>query len=436
MASHRERLLEAMVWTASRHGYAGASVARVVERAGVSRATFYEHFSDKEECFLAAYRGIALELRQSVGDGARRSTAAERPRAVLRTLLEGAAADPAATRLVLIEALGASSAARVENERLIAAVEGSIEGFLGAEDPDVAPLQVPAPALLGGIAGVLAMRVLRGETASLSCLTDDLLTWVDSYALERGEQRLSQSEWEELGRFLSPIASQPPDRGGEEPGLLPRGRGALSAGAVATTRRERLIDATARVVATKGYAATTVTDIVSTARVPRGSFYAHFRGKQDIFLAAQTVGLQESIAAAAAEFSVGASWPERVWGGLGALLRYGGEHPDLIHVGVTEIYAAGEAALLRDHDSRMAYGLFLEDGYRQHQAGASLPSIFSEAVAGGIHGLMRRLILVGAEVRLLELLPQCAYVALAPFIGPGPALGFVEARARAAVPAA
>jgi AcrR family transcriptional regulator len=57
--SQRERLISGMVAAAARHGYAKASVARVIAQAGVSRATFYEQFADREECFLAAYRDVA-----------------------------------------------------------------------------------------------------------------------------------------------------------------------------------------------------------------------------------------------------------------------------------------------------------------------------------------------------------------------------------------
>ena len=53
--SQRSRLLEAMAAVVSERGYASAAVADVVAHAGVSRKTFYEHFANKEECFLAAY---------------------------------------------------------------------------------------------------------------------------------------------------------------------------------------------------------------------------------------------------------------------------------------------------------------------------------------------------------------------------------------------
>ena len=52
-----------MAQVVSDKGYAATTVADVVERAGVSRRTFYEQFADKEACFLAAYdAGLAAVL--------------------------------------------------------------------------------------------------------------------------------------------------------------------------------------------------------------------------------------------------------------------------------------------------------------------------------------------------------------------------------------
>src|SRR4051794_5075686 len=55
MASQRGRMLDAIAQVVAEKGYGAVTVADVVERAGVSRKTFYEHFRDKESCFLAAY---------------------------------------------------------------------------------------------------------------------------------------------------------------------------------------------------------------------------------------------------------------------------------------------------------------------------------------------------------------------------------------------
>ncbi|HLI39793.1 MAG TPA: helix-turn-helix domain-containing protein, partial [Streptosporangiaceae bacterium] len=53
-ASQRERLLRAVIAAVAEAGYASVTVADIVRRARVSRAAFYAHFTDKEDCFLSA----------------------------------------------------------------------------------------------------------------------------------------------------------------------------------------------------------------------------------------------------------------------------------------------------------------------------------------------------------------------------------------------
>ena len=60
--SQRERLLEAAVRVVAEKGYAATTVANLTREAGISRTTFYAMFDDKEDCFLAAYDGIADAL--------------------------------------------------------------------------------------------------------------------------------------------------------------------------------------------------------------------------------------------------------------------------------------------------------------------------------------------------------------------------------------
>jgi AcrR family transcriptional regulator len=55
-------MLEAMARHVGERGYAEASVQDVVERAGVSSTTFYEHFSDKLDCFLQAYDAVVRRM--------------------------------------------------------------------------------------------------------------------------------------------------------------------------------------------------------------------------------------------------------------------------------------------------------------------------------------------------------------------------------------
>ena len=55
LRNQRERMLAAVVEVVGQVGYASMTVSDVISRAGVSRRTFYEHFANKEDVFLAAY---------------------------------------------------------------------------------------------------------------------------------------------------------------------------------------------------------------------------------------------------------------------------------------------------------------------------------------------------------------------------------------------
>src|SRR3954471_7256007 len=94
LASQRGRLLDAIAKVVAEKGYAATSVADVIELAGVSRKTFYEHFRDKEACFLAAYDAgvdILLATMREAGD----------TRSRVRAYLETLAAEPDFARTFL-----------------------------------------------------------------------------------------------------------------------------------------------------------------------------------------------------------------------------------------------------------------------------------------------------------------------------------------------
>ena len=71
--TQRERLLAGMVAAANRDGYAAATVSAVIGEAGVSRPTFYDHFEDRDDCFLATvidvHQRLLEEIREKVLEG-------------------------------------------------------------------------------------------------------------------------------------------------------------------------------------------------------------------------------------------------------------------------------------------------------------------------------------------------------------------------------
>jgi AcrR family transcriptional regulator len=118
-ASQRTRLLEAVGRAVAEKGYAGATIDDIVRGASVSKKTFYDHFSDKLDCFLAAYEAASDELlarlreAQSGPDGW-----LERTRAGIAAYLRWLAAEPALARVFLIEAAAAGPVAAERRERI------------------------------------------------------------------------------------------------------------------------------------------------------------------------------------------------------------------------------------------------------------------------------------------------------------------------------
>jgi AcrR family transcriptional regulator len=120
LASQRGRLISAMADAVAARGYNATTVADVIAGAGVSRKTFYEHFADKEECFLAAYdTGVDLLLGalEHPPEGATDPVGEVRLRT--RAYLEALAGEPAFARTFLIEVMGAGPRALERRERVL-----------------------------------------------------------------------------------------------------------------------------------------------------------------------------------------------------------------------------------------------------------------------------------------------------------------------------
>ncbi len=429
-AGQKERLVEGMTHTAARYGFKEASVARVVEHAGVSRATFYQHFADKEACFLAAFAKAAERFLHALPRFETEYSAASRAGELLADLLANIAGMPAAARIILVEALAGGPEARLAHERFMGEMEKTFDRWLAGPGANGYRLEITGRAIMEGTGGILLMRCFRGETARVANLRDDILAWMYSYAVPEESPRITTADWRRLGAGFAAGQTESRRAGGDVR-KLPRGRSAVAPERVAGEHRERILAAVARLARREGYAAMTVADVVKAAAVTREAFYEQFRSKEDAFLAVQSAGLEQTIARTAASFFVGEDWPTRIWGGLESLFGYVATQPDIVHVDVIESYAAGEAAIRRSFDNRMSYSLFFEDGYRQSRAAERLPRLCSEAITGAIGGLMRWQVAAGRTEQLLEIFPQSAYVTLAPFLGATAAIELVEAKAAA-----
>jgi AcrR family transcriptional regulator len=118
----RERLLRAAAHEFAHHGYHATSSDSISRRASMSKATFYEHFADKEECILALRDEATQILYEALWDAARvtpRDDAAERMRASIRAFLRALADHPELTQTVLVEIIGAGPRATQSRDRIL-----------------------------------------------------------------------------------------------------------------------------------------------------------------------------------------------------------------------------------------------------------------------------------------------------------------------------
>jgi len=156
--NQRERLIAGLAEAIAENGYSGTTIAHITRHAAVSRRTFYEHFSSKDECFVAAYDTVMAELRQRVS--AAFEGADDWPHAVkagIGAMLEFLAAEPSLARLCMVEALVAGP---VVVERYDAAIQGLVpylEAGREGRSKDVLARLSPTTeeALVGGMVSLI-----------------------------------------------------------------------------------------------------------------------------------------------------------------------------------------------------------------------------------------------------------------------------------------
>jgi AcrR family transcriptional regulator len=165
----RGRLLQAAAEEFASRGYAQASSESISRRAGMSKATFYEHFANKEDCMIALFDTAADTVVRSVAEAAENAGTdpKERLKAAMRAFLTTLSEHPAFAQTLLVEIFGAGpNAARRRDESLqqyaelldaenaAAAEQGLIERFRSQYD---------AIAIVGAINELVSRQVRLGE---------------------------------------------------------------------------------------------------------------------------------------------------------------------------------------------------------------------------------------------------------------------------------
>ncbi|MEX0972674.1 MAG: TetR/AcrR family transcriptional regulator [Solirubrobacterales bacterium] len=193
--NQRERIVTALVDTVAERGYNATTVANVTKAASVSRRTFYEHFADKEACFLAAYEMVADHIAASMRVAAESfEDWPQQVRAALATMLRFLAGEPELARLCMIEPVAAGGEIAARHR---ASMQGLVE-ILKAGRPEQGgrrPLpEATEETLVGGIVSLVVREISAGRAEQLESLLPDLveLTLAPYVGAEQAEQLARQ----------------------------------------------------------------------------------------------------------------------------------------------------------------------------------------------------------------------------------------------------
>jgi AcrR family transcriptional regulator len=415
-------MVDATIDVVGEKGYAELTVSDVIKRAGVSRRAFYEHFSNREECFLASYDSVMAESSQAVrGAFSHNSGLLENAQDAIEELFKRALRRPDVMRVLMVEIGAAGPEGITRREQLGVAFESSLRESLGLPP---GPGPIPNPVLrgvIGGLGAVLYAHVQTGKRKQLLALVPHLVRWATSY-------------WPAPPEFMAYTDPDPQTLpqvrlGGRAPGTLSLGaagsrRRRLVGGEsgvsplyVAHSQRERILDAVANLTAANGYAALTVEGIAAEAAISLQAFYEHFPSKEDAFLVAYEVGHGKGLALVERAFDSESDWRLGVRAGIRALFDYLAGEPSFAHMALVDVLAASDRTTERATRGVTSYAQMLIPGLDEAPRRQRPPNVTVEAIAGGLfelclhHALQRRM----HELPLMA--PRATYFALAPFIG-------------------
>jgi AcrR family transcriptional regulator len=102
--TQRQRIVEAMANSCAEKTFSTTTIADVVSRASISRATFYKHFANKRECLNAAVASFIEDIEEVAAEA--KAGAASQPEAIweaVAAVLGLLATKPAYAKVVMIE---------------------------------------------------------------------------------------------------------------------------------------------------------------------------------------------------------------------------------------------------------------------------------------------------------------------------------------------
>jgi AcrR family transcriptional regulator len=404
----RLRIHGAMVEAIAAGGYQATSVRQLIALAGVSRRSFYEHFANKQECFLATFDLLARRAVTNVAASCDVAAAADPQQRLgppLATLARFAVEDPKAMNLLIagppelgrpgLRRLCQASAAC---ERMLATAFAACDG---ADSLPAAVLQAIAGGVQAAIAGALAQPPGERDQARLA---GELLRWVTTFATPsaRALQRRAPTRPQPRRRRADGAARRQPPA--PEP--------------TAHLVGARLLDSALRLVAVHGYGELTAPRIADLAAVPIDDFPAAFTSAEDCFGAAVADVGDGALRAVHATAVPEGEWAPGVRASVTSLLTHLADQPLRARTLAELAFLGGETCAVANAARLRALAAAL---IAHAPAPTPADAATADLIAGALLHVLRCQLNLG-RVRALPLLAdQMAFVVLAPCIGAEPA---------------
>lgn len=396
IANQRARLCGATVQLVAERGYSGITVREISRLAGVSTKTFYECFTNIEDCFVATYSRMLNDAVNAAPVACARSE--DRLRRRLRAFFGALAEDPKGARLVLVEALAAGPALRARTY----GGDRALERFLAGELAAAASTASIHPAIVDGAAAaafyLARSRLLSPHAVPSTTIADEFADWILSIG-EGAAVRISAT------RLKASVGH----------------RGAGPSADIADDYRF-LLAAVTRLSMRDGYAKLTIPAIRREAGVSRRSFDKHFDGVADCFLGAVETRIAEAFGRAEAEAIRAGNWETGIVRAVRVLCAELSRDHALARLAFVDILAPGAPGLelrerlLRDWADRLRRAAPRSVRPGRLAAEASVAAAMTIAGADVSHPT--------------RTVPRVAFVLLAPAIGPAAAERAIAAELR------
>jgi AcrR family transcriptional regulator len=179
-----------------------------------------------------------------------------------------------------------------------------------------------------------------------------------------------------------------------------------------------MVAAMIAVTAELGASEVTVGRVVARSGVSRRTFYEIFEDSEDCFLAAVEEALSCASKYVRDAYDPKAPWPERMRGGLTALLSFLEEEPDMGRLLMVETLGAGPKTLRRRSEAIEPVLAAVDAGRLEGRNGSGPSSLSAEGVVGAVMSVLHTRMVEQGTHSLIELANPLMGIVVLPYLGP------------------